>query len=170
MGEDSGILVRDVEFLKPLLIHRDGATPIQFTLDQEGGRFEAFSSAGDAASWICHARGMVTTFKAGPRERVDLGPVRERIRNSVAPEDFYSWMEERSLVYGPAFRGIRNLWTAKGEGYAFIKAEGLDCSGYGVHPALLDAAFQALIAVVDSDPTVAISRRMLLPTNLGELR
>ena len=170
MGEGSGILVRDVEFLKPLLLHRDGATPIQFTLDPEEGRFEAFSSAADSASWICHARGFVTPLKGVQRTRVDLNPVRDRIPNSVAPADFYTWMEERSFIYGPAFRGIRNLWTANGEGYALIAAEGLNCAGYAMHPALLDAAFQALIAVVDSDSAVAKSRRMLLPTNLGELR
>ena len=169
-GEGSGILVRDVEFLKPLLIERDGPTRIQFTLDPEDGRFEAFSPVGDGTTWICHARGRVTPLKGVQQTRVDLDPVRERIPNSVNPEEVYSWMEERSLVYGASFRGVRNLWTAKGEGYAFITVEGLDCSGYAVHPALLDAAFQTLIAVVDSDPTRTISRRMFLPTNLGELR
>jgi acyl transferase domain-containing protein len=171
IGEDSGILVRDVEFLKPLLISRDGPTPIQFTLDPEEGRFEAFSSAGDSAAWICHARGRVTPVKAARPARVDIDLARERIGNSVPPEDFYARMEERSISYGPKFRRVQSLWAANREALSFITTEGLeDFSGYSTHPALLDACFHTLAAALDSDSARTLSRRLLLPTNIDEFR
>ena len=171
VGEDSGILVRDVEFLKPLLLSRDDPTSIQFTLDPEEGRFEAFSSAGDSATWICHSRGIVMPVKGGRPARVNIDLARERIRNSVPPEDFYARMEERSIDYGPRFRRIQGLWAANRESLAFITTEGLEeFSGYSAHPALLDACFHALAAALDSDPVTAFSGRLLLPTNIGEFR
>ncbi|MGD0739971.1 MAG: SDR family NAD(P)-dependent oxidoreductase [Terracidiphilus sp.] len=171
VGEDSGILVRDVEFLKPLLLRRDGPTPIQFTLDPEEGRFEVFSSAGDSASWICHSRGIVMPVRGGRPARVNIDLARERISTSVPPEEFYARMEERSIHYGPKFRRIQSLWSANRESLAFITTEGLeDFSGYSAHPALLDACFHALAAAVDSDSETAFAGRLLLPAQIGEFR
>ena len=48
----SSIVVRDIEFLKPLVLDRESGTAIQFAFDPEDGGFEVFSSNGsDAATW-----------------------------------------------------------------------------------------------------------------------
>jgi len=57
--------------------------------------------------------------------------------------------------YGPAFQAIEQLWIAPGEALAHIRvpesieAELLD---YQMHPAILDACFQVLLAVAANDP------------------
>ena len=67
------VVVRDLEFVKPLRIGVDGPTPMQFAMDPADGRFEIFSTpSGDGAAWICHARGSVGGAKNRKPASVDL--------------------------------------------------------------------------------------------------
>ena len=54
--------------------------------------------------------------------------------------------------YGPVFRGLRAAWRSGEELFAEVSLpETVDVSGFGLHPALLDAALHALaLDVVDS--------------------
>lgn len=172
-GEESpSVLLRDVEFLKPLVLKSGEAAPVQFTLDPETGRFEVFSSEGpDAATWIGHARGNASAQRPRGLPRFDLGAVRLRTTNAVPAGEFYARMAGRSLVYGPTFCGIRELWAGEGEALGFIElANSPDCKGFCVHPALLDAAFQVLVAAADSTAGLAGSRRLFLPIQIHEFR
>ncbi len=66
----------------------------------------------------------------------------------VAAEDLYDYMAGLGLDYGPAFQGLRGAWrlgdcqvlaeVALPEGYEN------EAASFGLHPALLDAALQAL--------------------------
>ncbi|WP_143079281.1 polyketide synthase dehydratase domain-containing protein, partial [Streptomyces monashensis] len=52
------------------------------------------------------------------------------------------------LVYGPAFQGLAELWRDGSSAYGIVRLpEGLKPDGYGVHPALLDAALHSLVGV-----------------------
>ncbi|WP_143079280.1 polyketide synthase dehydratase domain-containing protein, partial [Streptomyces monashensis] len=54
------------------------------------------------------------------------------------------------LVYGPAFQGLAELWRDGSSAYGIVRLpEGLKPDGYGVHPALLDAALHTLMGVRD---------------------
>ena len=171
-AEPGSVLLRDVEFVKPLVLKPDQAVPIQFTLDPETNRFEVFSSAGPgAATWISHARGTASAQRPRKVPRFDRAAVRERLVNAASPEHFYQQMAERSLVYGPVFSGIQELWAAEGEALGSIEVVNPpDCKGYCVHPALLDAAFQVMVAAADSTPGLAGSRRLFLPIQIQEFR
>jgi 1-acyl-sn-glycerol-3-phosphate acyltransferase len=168
-GEETGTVVRDVEFMKPLLIHPEGATVIQFARDADSGRFEVFSPTGDGAMWICHARGSVAQTKSAERPRIDLDAVRERISQVVDVDAFYATMSDRNLVYGPSFRGIRELWALNGEAVGLIEFESAgDLAGYCVHPGLLDSAFQVLVGAVDSNPGSLFEGQLYIPGNIKE--
>ncbi|MFE0424285.1 SDR family NAD(P)-dependent oxidoreductase, partial [Streptomyces sp. NPDC058953] len=58
----------------------------------------------------------------------------------------YAALADAGYVYGPAFRGITALERGD-EGFsAQVRLpDGLDAEGYGIHPALLDAALQPLL-------------------------
>ena len=59
--KESPVLLRDVEFLKPLVLRQDQGVPVQVALDPDTSRFEVFSSANtESTNWICHARGFAT--------------------------------------------------------------------------------------------------------------
>ena len=164
-----GAQLRDVEFNRPLVFSADRATTVQLALDEDG-RFEVFSSAqDDAALWIAHAKGFTAPF-TGQEERVDLEALRHQHPRRVPAEDFYAKMAERNLVYGPAFRGIETLWTGHREALGFVHVPGLDVEGYMIHPGLLDSAFQVMAAAVDSDPTLALDRRLFLPVGVKSAR
>lgn len=164
---DSGVVVHDIEFLKPLVLNRENGTAIQFAFDSEVGGFEVFSSATvDGAAWILHSRGNAATLKHKKKDTVDLEAVRIRIHTAVDTGDFYEVMGQRGLDYGPVFRGIDKLWAVDGEALGLIVLNGLaNCGDYCVHPALLDAAFQVIVAAADSD---AARRRLFLPTKIRE--
>jgi 1-acyl-sn-glycerol-3-phosphate acyltransferase len=168
MDPGSRVAVHDIEFLKPLVVSRDAGTAIQFAFDREDGGFEVFSStASDGAAWTLHSHGKATVKKGGRLSAVDLDAARTRIHTPVDNDDFYEAMAQRGLNYGPAFRGIDKLWAIDGEALGFIALKDpLNCADYSVHPALLDAAFQVIVAAADSDTA---SRRLFLPTKIREL-
>ncbi|MDT0377687.1 type I polyketide synthase [Streptomyces sp. DSM 42041] len=66
----------------------------------------------------------------------------------AAPVDldgFYARLAEGSADYGPAFQGLRAAWRDGSDVYAEVSLpEGADAAGYGLHPALFDAALQTL--------------------------
>ncbi|PRH78063.1 hypothetical protein C6N75_16935, partial [Streptomyces solincola] len=65
-------------------------------------------------------------------------------------DSFYEDFAARGLEYGPAFQGLTELWRAGGTAYGLVKLpEGLAPDRFGLHPALLDAALHALVAVQD---------------------
>jgi acyl transferase domain-containing protein/1-acyl-sn-glycerol-3-phosphate acyltransferase/NAD(P)-dependent dehydrogenase (short-subunit alcohol dehydrogenase family)/acyl carrier protein len=164
------IQLSGVEFIKPLVVHKEAPTTVQLVLEPERGRFEIFSPGQGEGSWICHARGVAEGLKRHAEEILDIGSIKERIPFAVSPEDFYARMEERSLIYGPAFRGIQELWAANREAIGLVSVPGLETDNYQVHPALLDAAFQVLAAAADSDPVLVADRRLFLPVRIKKVR
>ncbi len=86
-------------------------------------------------------------------------------------EAFYAQMVTRGLAYGPSFRGIRQLWIADHRALALIAGPELaDVDQYRIHPALLDAAFQLLVAAAQSISTLAARPQLFLPTRISEVR
>ncbi|MEE1781713.1 polyketide synthase dehydratase domain-containing protein, partial [Streptomyces sp. SP17BM10] len=58
----------------------------------------------------------------------------------------YERMAEAGFGYGPVFRGLRAAWRRGDELFAEVALpEGVEADGFGVHPALLDAAMHAAI-------------------------
>ncbi len=90
----------------------------------------------------------------------------------IATEDFYDEVAEIGLEYGPAFQGLEAAWRLGEELYAEVslaEEQSQEAERFGVHPALLDAAGQALR--LDSTP----AEGMRMPTgflgiSLGEVR
>ncbi|KJS52087.1 hypothetical protein VM98_33560, partial [Streptomyces rubellomurinus subsp. indigoferus] len=68
----------------------------------------------------------------------------------VPLDGFYSGLAEGGYGYGPAFQGLRALWRCDGEVFAEVSLpDGLAVTGFGVHPALLDAVLHAVAAEAD---------------------
>src|SRR5690606_11561817 len=58
----------------------------------------------------------------------------------------YARLAERGYAYGPEFRGVRAAWSRGGEVFAEVALPDTAADaagGFGLHPALLDAAVQA---------------------------
>ncbi|WAS96619.1 type I polyketide synthase [Nannocystis punicea] len=91
-------------------------------------------------------------------------------------EAVYASQAARGLEYGPAFRGIAALWRVEGQALARVRlVDGLaDAGRCQIHPALLDACFQALAGVFAADeatwlPVAIEALRVHTPGARGEL-
>ncbi len=92
------------------------------------------------SGWTRHADGLVGAPTA---DEPTLGAWPPPGASEVDVTGWYATVAEHGLAYGPVFRGLRRAWTADGEVFAEValpdEVTG-DPAGFGVHPALLDAA------------------------------
>ncbi|MFB8257046.1 type I polyketide synthase [Kitasatospora purpeofusca] len=135
-----------------------GRRPVEFH-----SRPEATPGAADRP-WTRHATGTVgpldpsaerddtadrnvtddTADTADPAETAGTWPPPDAVPLDV--EELYGLLEARGVAYGPAFRGLRAAWRTPDAIHAEVaRPDGLPgtgADGFGVHPALLDAALQ----------------------------
>ncbi|WP_018801907.1 SDR family NAD(P)-dependent oxidoreductase [Salinispora arenicola] len=102
--------------------------------------------------WTCHATGVLTRSAAAPAamDLTDWPP-----RDAIAVTVDYERLISHGYGYGPAFRGLRQVWRRDKEIFAEV-ALPVDAGTFGLHPALLDAALHAAIvsAAVEDSPAV----------------
>ncbi|MEU1689470.1 SDR family NAD(P)-dependent oxidoreductase, partial [Micromonospora sp. NPDC005707] len=137
-----------------------GAVHIQIEVgeDDESGRrpitIHSRTGISPGTEWTHHATGRLSAG-AAPGTGPDAG------RATWPPADaepldadrLYPDLARAGREYGPAFRAVRAVWRAGDTTYAELHLpEEVDAGGYGIHPALLDAALHAL--AVDGDPAL----------------
>ncbi|MFD0409758.1 type I polyketide synthase [Kitasatospora sp. NPDC127116] len=151
-------LVEELTLAAPLLLPDDQAVQLRVRVGAEDGtgrRPVEFHSRPEAAPgsadrpWTRHATGAV-----GPRDRsADRDDTTEPAGTWPPPDavpldvdELYGLLETRGVAYGPAFRGLRAAWRTQDAIHAEVAlSDGLPAGGaggFGVHPALLDAALQ----------------------------
>ncbi|WP_326564150.1 type I polyketide synthase [Micromonospora peucetia] len=137
--------VRELTVAAPLVLPQSGAVRVQVRVgaaDGSGARSVAVHSQPDGdpeAEWVRHADGVLEQAADEP----ELGPWPPAGASEVDLAGWYPALAERGLTYGPAFQGLRRLWTAGDEAYAEVALPDgttADPAGFAVHPALLDAA------------------------------
>src|SRR5262249_6913318 len=134
-----------------------GAVRVQVVVAEEGDRSEASvhsqaAEAGAGAEWTRHASAVVRPASTEAPERLDLLAARARCSEPIDVDTLYDASASLGLEYGPTFRGIRSLYCGKGEALAEVALpDGVEAGAYGVHPALLDAAFQAVMGLYETE-------------------
>ncbi|KAB8141147.1 type I polyketide synthase [Chloroflexia bacterium SDU3-3] len=166
----SDLAVEDVAFRKALFLP-DGATPqVQVQLDAATARFSVFSRQQPAQGWTLHAEGRLRQRQELPSAALALDGIRARCAEALAGEACYAQFAAQGFTYGPKFQGIARLWRGQGEALAEIcptvDADAL--GGYHLHPVILDACFQVLIAV---NPDAGADRSgVYLPVGIDRIR
>ncbi|RBM16152.1 SDR family oxidoreductase [Streptomyces sp. PT12] len=139
-----------VVFERPLPVPEWGALQLRVAVgaeNAEGRRAFTVSARGEGtgpdAPWTRHVAGRASRGRdvrgAGlgggpPPGAMPVDPGAHRVRLAAL-----------GLVLGPAFRGLRAVWAAEGEVWAEVSLpDGIEAQGFGVHPALLDAALHAV--------------------------
>jgi NADPH:quinone reductase-like Zn-dependent oxidoreductase/acyl carrier protein len=158
--DEGPVALADVAFREPLIFagnalggNAPGAvqTSVQ-PLSLGDFAFEVCSLKAGTDREVTHARGVVRPAgSAAGRDRATLEGVRARCNVPAPVDEHYAALAARGLEYGPRFRCVRELWRRSGEALARIEADAADaedCSAYRAHPALVDAAFQAVAAAV----------------------
>ncbi|MEV0335653.1 type I polyketide synthase [Nocardia sp. NPDC050717] len=160
-GERVGCPSLDELILRaPLVLPETGGVAVRIVLGgaDEGRRgVRIFSRPDDeadaAAPWTLHAEGVLVPEPAGTP--VDLTQWPPGDATAVPIEDLYDSLDGQGYHYGPVFQALRAVWRGPDGLYAEV---GLperardDVGGFGVHPALLDAALHALRATDEPAP------------------
>ena len=138
--------IRDLALQTPLVLPDEGAVTVQVVIGAENdGRPVTMYSRPEESngSWTRHAEGSVVA--AAPPEAHRTWSVEHAEPVDLA--DVYDRVAAVGYGYGPAFRGLTAAWRADGEVLAEIELpdQVRDQAGaFAVHPALLDAALQAV--------------------------
>ncbi|WP_417466406.1 type I polyketide synthase [Kitasatospora aburaviensis] len=147
--------VEELDQEAPLILTEAGAVQVQLVVgaaDESGRRsIGVYSRPDDGEAWTRHAGGTLAAEDgaigwdhAGFPGHAGVWPPEGAVPVDVA--DFYPSVARDGFVYGPSFRGLRAVWRAGEEVYgevALPEPERAQAGGYGVHPALLDAALHA---------------------------
>ncbi|MFF2149210.1 SDR family NAD(P)-dependent oxidoreductase, partial [Kitasatospora sp. NPDC058190] len=151
--------VEELTLAAPLVLPEHGALQLQLRVgapDAVGRRELTIHSrpAGDPdAGWVQHAAGSLAASGAVEAESFDVWPPADAEQLPV--EGAYERMAESGFGYGHAFQGLRAAWRRGNELFADIELpEDVEADGFGVHPALLDAAMHVAIVDAGSDDTV----------------
>src|SRR6266545_3936493 len=163
-GEHVGCpVVGELVLEAPLILGDDAARQVQVTVapaDGVGRREVAIYSGPEAAGEdeqrevTCHARGWL----AGEAEPLVPFPAAWPPAGAepVAVDGLYARLAEAGYEYGPVFQGLRAAWRDGEEVYAEVALpeEAEAAHGFGIHPALLDAALHG--GLLDSDGASAV--------------
>jgi acyl transferase domain-containing protein len=136
--------VQELTFETPLVLSGQDVAEVQVAVggaDADGARPVSIHSRADgAAQWTRHASGFVTPDGGDPGA-ADWQPA----GTAVDIDDLYQTLTEAGLDYGPAFRGLRAVLRGDDGLFAEVALPaGMRADGFGIHPALLDAALHAV--------------------------
>ncbi|MEU6126214.1 acyltransferase domain-containing protein, partial [Streptomyces sp. NPDC047123] len=158
--------VEELTLQAPLVLPESGAVEVQVAVDavdEQGRRDVRVYSRTDqdpAAEWVCHAVGELGR-EAAVRPVPQRGPWPPAGAEPVELNGFYDGVAAAGYAYGPAFRGLRALWRHGEDLLAEVELpeQAGSRDGFGIHPALLDAALHPLLARRDG----AADGQVLLP-------
>ncbi|MGW0885251.1 SDR family NAD(P)-dependent oxidoreductase [Streptomyces sp. NPDC002671] len=147
--------LRELVIQAPLVLPEQGGVAVQVVADHDG---EIAIHSRTDGEWVTHARGESAAEELDAGEMADprLAEWPPAEATTVGLEDAYQRLAERGYGYGPAFRGLRAVWRRGDEVFAEVALpDGADPAGFGLHPALLDAALHAALVTV-ADRGVAL--------------
>ncbi|OBJ55156.1 polyketide synthase [Mycobacterium asiaticum] len=170
--------VRDLRFEQPLLL--DDVTPIGITATFEAPDTVGFTVENNREGrYLRQASAVLHAADPADQPQVhDLDALLAKHPRPVDGEEIRRWMDKRGHRLGAAFAGLGGAYIAESAGNTVLAEVALpgplrpQQGTYGlVHPALLDACFQAVAA----HPSVgshdgAASGGLLLPLSIRRLR
>jgi myxalamid-type polyketide synthase MxaE and MxaD len=148
------VAVEEVHFVSPLRLNREPCE-IQTVLTRngEGANVEMFSRAQDG-DWIQHVHASICPQPASifiAEEDASRNRASATFHRTVTAQNHFAAMHEMGLEYGPAFRLLTEIASGESEAVGSIRLpEDASVHGYGIHPAMLDAALQ-LAAVAQGE-------------------
>ena len=149
-GDEVGCsVVEELTLRTPLMLPVSGSVALQVVVgpaDESGQCSVSIYSRAEAnAAWVCHAEGILRSGSVEPAVELSVWPPAGAVAVDVT--DGYERLAARGYRYGPAFRGLTAMWARDDEMFAEVRlpdaAGGV--GGFGMHPALLDAALHAAV-------------------------
>ena len=171
--------VEELTLGAPLVLPQRGAVAIQVSVsgpDEEGRRDISIHSRPEAEeeeTWTLNASGSLSERAFGLAEPLDAWPPEGAEAIEVA--DLHDRLADAGLEYGPIFQGLSAAWRQGERIYAEIslpEESAEQAQGFGIHPALLDAALQGVELAGSGEVELPASWRgvALQAVGAGQLR
>ncbi|MDT7799499.1 MAG: hypothetical protein QOI78_2932 [Actinomycetota bacterium] len=145
-GDQAGCpRIEELTLETPLVLPEQGGVAVQVGVgapDASGRRPVTVHSRPENTEdpWTRHAAGTLTPEPGPAAEDLKSWPPEAE---QVSLDGWYEALAGAGFGYGPVFQGLRAAWRRDGEVYAEVElAE--ETTGFGLHPALLDAALHAV--------------------------
>ncbi len=179
-----GSEVRDVKFEQLMLLDEHTEVTATATVGASGAAEFTVQTDIDGER-VRHAAATLTAADTDSSSaRQDLAELLAAHPNRISGEELRQWFAARRVQFGPAFTGLLAVHTregdtgkgdtGKGEERPTLLAEVAlpsdirsQQAGFGIHPALLDACFQSVAAVMGTGQS---SGGLLLPLGVARLR
>ncbi len=158
--------VRELVLQAPLVLSEGAAVQVQVVVGEPDdavpparsievyARAETATAEGERAPWVRHATGVLALADT---EALDGAAAAELAGAWPPPEGeeldvdgIHDGLAGAGLEYGPAFQGLRAVWRRGEEVFAEVElgeAQEREAGSFGLHPALFDAALQAVAAL-----------------------
>ncbi|NNH73588.1 type I polyketide synthase [Nocardia uniformis] len=150
-GELVGLpTVEELVLRTPLVLPEAGGVAVRVLTgaeDETGRRgVRLFSGPADdvdtSTSWTLHAEGVLAPRQSPAADLTAWPPAGAR---ALDIDGLYDELLDAGYAYGPQFQGLRAAWQRGEEVFAEVALPHTqDAAGFGLHPALLDAALHAL--------------------------
>ncbi|WP_455713377.1 type I polyketide synthase, partial [Streptomyces zhihengii] len=142
-GQEVGCgLLRELVLQAPLVLPDSAGVQVQVRVedpDVSGDRpVQIYGRVDGAGEWTLHATGFLAASDAGvPGFDLEVWPPVDAVQ--VDTDGFYDTLADAGFGYGPVFQGVQAAWRDGTGVYAEVAVpDAVD--GFGIHPALLDAA------------------------------
>ncbi|MET7370888.1 acyltransferase domain-containing protein, partial [Streptomyces sp. NPDC005566] len=149
---DCGLL-QELLLQAPLVLPETGALQIQIRVespDPSGDRpVRVHARIEGTDEWVLHAAGSLAE-QAGSEADFDLSVWPPQGADAVDVDGFYEALAGAGFGYGPAFQGVHAAWRDTSGVYAEVTIEE-SADGFGIHPALLDAALHPSGLILGDD-------------------
>ncbi|MFE5123441.1 type I polyketide synthase [Streptomyces sp. NPDC056669] len=169
--------VEDLVLEAPLPVPGDGAVHVRVSVgpaDHAGRRpvaVHARPEDGDPSAWIRHADGTLAPSPESPGRNGPCPIWPPEDAEPISVDGLYKQLAEAGYAHDPASPGMRACWRRGKEIFAEVRLPDdlhSEAAGFGLHPALLDAALHPLAACgllgADEDGRIA------LPFSWSEVR
>ena len=159
--------IEDIRFERALFVKDDEYAKAQISVDPETATFVVHSGTNPA--WVRNVSGRLAHASAGAAGKIELSEIESRCSTRMTAGECYTQFERQGFHYGPAFRKISRIATGDAEALAWFDNLGADEPGYQLHPTVLDACFQVLVATDPfRDPSSGESKTYL-PTGIDRI-
>ncbi|MFI9052886.1 SDR family NAD(P)-dependent oxidoreductase, partial [Streptomyces sp. NPDC053427] len=168
--------VEELTLETPLVMPERGSVRLQVTVgtaDDSGRRTLTIhtrpvsTDPDDYGQWTRHATAVLAGIEAIEAEEPEGDLAGVWPPSSATPvdvDDHYQRFADAGFDYGPAFQGLTAAWQLGDTVYGEVALpDGLAADGFGVHPALLDAALQGMRTVLDGGEDQETSGSPVMP-------
>src|ERR1700730_2629274 len=169
----NGVEIEGFEIRRPVLIGADAMPLVEVGLSSEDGAFRLRSGETTESKLPPVAVARAVPLASGPSQRIaSVEAIQGRMGQRVDGAELYRRFAAHGLIYGPAFRGVAQVWAGENEALGRIVAPAAivtELGEYRIHPALLDACLQVTLATIP-DQLDEGARVVFVPSKAERIR